>query len=249
MSTISPAADVIDNVRNEPNLKPAAEVAVKASKPYPGDSAEYRTARTALMTEEIELRRQIGRVAEMRRALPPGGEAGDYKFIDKDGKEHGLADLFGNHDTLVSYFWMYGPERERPCPMCTAFLNSLDAAARDLTQRVAVAVIGRSPVSRQLAFAVERGWRFLDFYQCVGDDFPTDYRGLRPNGEEWPQLDVWTRQGDTVRHFWGASEMDGTADPGQDAHNVPDPECLWSMLDLTPGGRGTDWYPKLEYGK
>lgn len=249
MSTISPAADVIDNVRNEPNLKPAAEVAVKASKPYPGDSAEYRTARTALMTEEIELRRQIGRVAEMRRALPPGGEAGDYKFIDKDGKEHGLADLFGNHDTLVSYFWMYGPERERPCPMCTAFLNSLDAAARDLTQRVAVAVIGRSPVSRQLAFAVERGWRFLDFYQCVGDDFPTDYRGLRPNGEEWPQLDVWTRQGDTVRHFWGASEMDGTADPGQDAHNVPDPECLWNMLDLTPGGRGTDWYPKLEYGK
>ena len=22
---------------------------------------------------------------------------------------------------------------------------------------------------------------------------------------------------------------------------------LWSILDLTPEGRGTDWYPKLEY--
>jgi predicted dithiol-disulfide oxidoreductase (DUF899 family) len=23
---------------------------------------------------------------------------------------------------------------------------------------------------------------------------------------------------------------------------------LWNILDLTPGGRGTDWYPKLDYG-
>lgn len=230
-------------------LVPAAELAEQASKPYPGDNDAYRAARTALLQEEIELRRHIWRVAEMRRALPPGGELGkDYRFLDKDGKDHGLADLFGRHDTLVSYFWMYGPQRERPCPMCTAFLDSFDAAARSLTQRVAVAVIGRSPVSRQLAFAIERGWRFLDFYQCVGDDFPTDYRGLHADGEEWPQLDVWTRQGATVRHFWGGSEMDGTADPGQDARNVPDPEALWNMLDLTPGGRGTDWYPKLSYG-
>jgi len=22
---------------------------------------------------------------------------------------------------------------------------------------------------------------------------------------------------------------------------------LWTVLDMTPGGRGTDWYPKLEY--
>ena len=136
---------------------PAIRLAHQSAKPYPNDSPDYRKARTSLLVEEIELRRHIGRVADMRRALPPGGEAGNYNFIDKDGSEHGLANLFGNHDSLISYFWMYGPERERPCPMCTAFLNSLDAAARDLTQRVSVAVIGRSPVSRQLAFAVERG--------------------------------------------------------------------------------------------
>ncbi len=70
-----------------------------------------------------------------------------------------LADLFDGHDTLVTYFWMYGPERERPCPMCTSLLGSFDIPARDLSQRVALAVIGRSPVARQLAFARERGWR------------------------------------------------------------------------------------------
>lgn len=231
-----------------PKLVPATELASRASKPYPGDSDHYRKARTALLEEEIELRRHIARVAELRRALPPGGEVSKpYRFLDQNGKEHALADLLGRHDTLISYFWMYGPQRERPCPMCTSFLDSLDAATRNLTQRVAIAILGRSPVSRQLAFAIERGWRFLSFYQCVGDEFPTDYRGLHADGQEWPQLDVWTRQGGVVRHFWGANEMNGTADPGEDARNVPDPEALWNMLDLTPGGRGTDWYPKLEY--
>lgn len=232
------------------DIVPAAQLARQASKPYPGDSDDYRKARTALLQEEIELRRHISRVAELRRALPPGGEVTrPYRFIDKDGKEHALGDLFGPHETLISYFWMFGPQRERPCPMCTTFLDALDAANRSLTQRVAVVVLGRSPVSRQLAFAIERGWRHLAFYQCVGDDFPTDYRGLHDGGEEWPQLDIWTRQGSQVRHFWGASEMDGTADPGQDARNVPDPEALWNMLDLTPGGRGTDWYPTLDGGR
>ena len=227
-------------------LKPAAELAAAASKPYPNDSDEYRRARTALLEEEIELRRHIERVAEQRRALPPGGEARDYRFQDANGRSVGLADLFGAHDTLLTYFWMYGPERERPCPMCTAFLGSLDVPARDLTQRVALAVLGRSPVARQLAFARERGWRNLPFYATVGDDFARDYRGLAPDGSEWPAFDVWVKRDGVVRHFWG-EEMGETSDPGQDPRGAPEPTPLWNLLDLTPGGRGTDWYPKLEY--
>jgi predicted dithiol-disulfide oxidoreductase (DUF899 family) len=37
------------------------------------------------------------------------------------------------------------------------------------------------------------------------------------------------------------------ADPGQDPGGAPGLDPLWLMLDLTPEGRGTDWYPKLEY--
>ena len=191
-------------------LTSATELAAAASRPYPNDSEDYRKARTALLAEEVELRRQIERVAAQRRALPPGGAARDYRFKDEDGKTLGLADLFGKHDTLVSYFWMYGPQRERPCPMCTSFLGSIDIPARDLAQRVAFAVIGRSPVERQLAFARERGWSNLKFYATVGDDFARDYRGLAADGQEWPALDVWTRDGGQVRHFWG-SELGGTA--------------------------------------
>jgi predicted dithiol-disulfide oxidoreductase (DUF899 family) len=228
------------------NLKPAAELAAAASKPYPNDSAGYRQARTRLLTEEIELRRHVERVAEMRRALPMGGQPPDYRFKDENGKAVAMADMFGAHDALVTYFWMYGPQRERPCPMCTAFLGSLDIPARDITQRMALAVLGRSPVERQLAFARERGWRNLKFFQTVGDDFARDYRGLAPDGSEWPALDVWVKRDGVVRHFWG-SEMGETSDPGQDPRGAPELEPLWNVLDLTPAGRAPDWYPKLEY--
>ncbi|MES2978772.1 MAG: DUF899 family protein [Pseudomonadota bacterium] len=226
-------------------LAPATDLAKAASRPYPNDSADYRKAREALLAEEIELRRHIERVAEQRRALPLGGEAGTYQFKDESGRTLVLADLFGSHDTLVTYFWMYGPQREKACPMCTAFLGSLDTPVRDISQRVSFAVIGRSPVERQLAYARERGWRNLKFFMC-GDDFARDYRGLAPDGSEWPALDVWVRRDCKVFHFWG-SEMGSTADPGQDARGAPDPTPLWNILDLTPGGRGSDWYPKLSY--
>ena len=227
---------------------PAAELAAKASKPFPSDSAEYRDARTRLLAEEIELRRHIQRVAALRRALPVGGEAKDYRFLDADGKDLGLADLFGRHGTLFSYFWMYGPERERPCPMCTSFVGSLDIPSRDIEQRIAIAIIGRSPVARQLAFARERGWSNLQFFQTVGDDFPRDYRGLNSEGREDPIVAVWQRRGDKVNLFWAAEGGADTADPGFDPHLAPDPTPLWTVLDWTPGGRGTNWYPKLDYG-
>ena len=229
------------------HLTPAAELAAKGSKPWPNESVEYRQARERLLAEEIELRRQIQRVAQHRRELPPGPVAKDYRFIDAQGNELRLIDLFGDHDTLFTYFWMYGPERERPCPMCTSFVGSLDIPAPDIEQRIAMAIIGRSPVARQLDFARERGWTHLDFYQTVSDDFAIDYGGLS-NGDEGAMVLVWQRDGDTVRLFWAPEGGEETADPGFDPHLAPDPTPLWNILDWTPEGRGTDWYPKLEYG-
>lgn len=37
------------------------------------------------------------------------------------------------------------------------------------------------------------------------------------------------------------------ADPGQDPRDTPDIAGLWSVLDLTPQGRGTAWYPRLSW--
>lgn len=230
------------------SLVPAAALAARASRPWPNEPPGYRPAREALLAEEIELRRHIARVAEQRRALPPGGEVPEgYRFLDREGRSLTLGDLFAGKDTLVLYVWMFGPQRERPCPMCTNLLGPLDANAADLEQQVALAVVARSPVERQEAFARTRGWRGLHFYQAVGDDFPSDYRGLAADGSEWPSLLVFTNRDGAIRLFWGG-EMDGnTMDPGQDPRGAPDLAPLWTMLDLTPSGRDPHWYPKLDY--
>lgn len=178
--------------------------------------------------------------------------ATDYRFKDMNGNEVGLADLFGSHNTLVTYFWMYGPDRERPCPMCTNLLGPLDANARDLAQRAALAVIGRSNVERQIAFARERGWQALKFYQSVGDDYALDFGGLDPkSGWEYPVLAVFRKEGGetnaAVRLFWKGEITDKMADEGKDPRGGPDFAPLWTVLDLTPEGRGETWYPKLQY--
>lgn len=229
-------------------LVPAAELAAKSQAPFPGESQAYSDARRALLEEEIEFRRHMTRLVAQRRALPDGPVIEkDYRFKDADGADVSLLDLFGDKDVLVSYFWMYGPQRERPCPMCTNWLGSVAGNAADIKQRVALKIFGRSPVARQVAFGLERGWRDLDFVQTAGDDYARDLGLLRDDGGEDPALVVFKRDGDKVRLFWASGMTLEMADPGQDPRDAPDIAALWSILDLTPGGRGTDWYPKLSY--
>ena len=133
--------------------------------------------------------------------------------------------------------------------MCTNWLGAVNGNAADIKQRVALKILGRSSVERQFAFAQERGWRDLDFVQTVGDDYASDLGVLKADGSEYPALTVFQRGGSKgeVRLFW-ASEMTGDmADPGQDPRDAPDIASLWSLLDLTPAGRGSGWYPKLRY--
>lgn len=82
-------------------LERAIELAARSTTRFPNESAEYRAARTALLAEEIELRRHIQAVAAQRRALPQGGEAKEYRFLDADGKNVGLLDMFGRHTSLL----------------------------------------------------------------------------------------------------------------------------------------------------
>src|SRR5260221_8521368 len=80
-------------------LIPAAQLARDNPVRIANESAEYRAARTALLAEEIELRRHIERVAAQRRSLPPGGAVtSDYHFQGEDGPTD-FAGLFGDKQT------------------------------------------------------------------------------------------------------------------------------------------------------
>ena len=226
-------------------LTPADQLAREHPLRVPGESAEYRCARTALLAEEIELRRHIERVAAQRRALPPGAEVtGDYRFMAEEGPTD-LAGLFGDKQTLITFNCMFGPQRQRPCPMCNNTLDAWDANARDIEQQAAFVVVARSPIERLLAWKQERGWKHLRLVSDLNDNFFTDYFGFESDGSETGGHNVFTRRDGVLRHFW-AAEME-TADPGQDPRGAPDPAPLWTALDMTPEGRPANWYPRLSY--
>jgi predicted dithiol-disulfide oxidoreductase (DUF899 family) len=227
-------------------LIPAQELAATNKAHFPNESAEYRAARNALLIQEIELRRQLERVASQRRALPPGGEIPeDFQLALESGPVR-FSSLFGDKDTLMIYSMMYGQQRTAPCPMCTSFLSAWNGVAANLRERVAIAVTARSPIERLIEYKYQRGFTNLPFVSDMSGKYTRTY--VNSEDADVPGFSVFSRHNGMIRHFY-SSEMSGTmADPGQDPRGGPDLDPLWLMLDLTPEGRGTDWYPKLDYG-
>ena len=132
--------------------------------------------------------------------------------------------------------------------MCTSLLSAWDGEVPDIEQRIAFAVIARSPIERLLGFKQERGWHHLPLYSDLSGEFSRDYHAVSPDGGDDAQFHIFTRRDGTIRHFWRAEMGFASADPGQDPRGAPDLMPLWTILDSTPEGRGTNWYPSLDYG-
>ena len=238
---------------------------------FPGESSEYRTARNRLLEQEIELRRAMETVAATRRRLPPGGTVPhDYVFHGQgpDGgpAEARLSELFApGNDSLVIYSMMFPrasdddspgpatgqtallPLAQSPCPSCTAFLDQLDGAAEHASQRIGIAVAGKAPVERILTFAAERGWRRLRVLSSAGTTYNRDYLAETADGSQQPMLNVFHRDGGTIRHFWGSELFYAPADPGQEPRHVGTIEPLWNLFDFTREGRPATWHEQFSY--
>ena len=225
-------------------LEPAVEQAARNPIRHPGESADFRAARQALLVEEIELKRHMERVAEQRRALPPGAVvAKNYEFVAEGGQTVTFEDLFGAHPTLAVYSFMYGPQRQNPCPMCTSHMGAYDHKIADLEQRMGIAFIARSPIERLVAFKAARGWKHLPVFSDMSGAYTRDW--VHPDDADFPAYNVFTRRDGTIRHFW--SEEMTEADPGQDPRCAIEMDALWLTLDSTPEGRDPNWRPRLSY--
>ncbi|WP_448611886.1 DUF899 family protein [Geodermatophilus sp. URMC 60] len=238
---------------------------------FPGESAEYRAARDRLLQQEIDLRRTMEDVAAARRRLPPGGPVPqDYVFrgLGADGApaDVRLSELFApGRNSLVVYSMMFprdpGDERpgpsggrtallpllQGPCPSCTALLDQLDGAAGHVAQRVDLVVVGKAPLEHMVGFAADRGWRRLRLLSSLGTTYNRDYFGETAEGHQRPMLNVFHREQQQIRHFWGSELLYAPTEPGQDPRHVGTIEPLWNLFDLIPDGRGTDWDEQLAY--
>jgi predicted dithiol-disulfide oxidoreductase (DUF899 family) len=238
---------------------------------FPGESADYRAARDRLLEQEIELRRATEAVAASRRVLPPGGPVPeDYVFQaagpDGAAADVKLSELFEpGKPSLVVYNFMFPrdpgdtspgpaigktallPLAEGPCPSCTALLDQLDGAAEHARQHVNFAVVAKTTLPRLLTFADERGWRRLRLLSSAAITYNRDYHGETAQGVQRPMLNVFRRDPDAIRHFWGSELLYAPTDGDQEPRHVGTLEPLWNLFDLTPEGRPNNWWEQLSY--
>src|SRR5262245_10107299 len=220
---------------------------------FPNETADYRAAREELLRAEIDLRKRVEDVAAMRRRLPVGGAVGEDYVFEEGGDGESvrrvrLSELFVRPEaSLLLYNFMYGPRMEAACPMCTSFLDALDGIAPHVMQRMNLSVVAKSPMPRIRAHARVRGWRHLRLLSSSGNTFNRDYAGENPDESQNPVLHVFVRRGPAVHHFYSTELAFAPTEPGQHPRHIDPVWPLWNLFDLTPEGRGKDWYPQLTY--
>lgn len=219
-------------------------------KKFPGESTQYRTQRNRLLSAEIELRQRIEDLGKMRSELPLGGKIKeDYTFRELNNdkeKDIKLSQLFEGHKTsLVIYSYMYGPKMENPCPACTSLIDGFNGTAKHITDRVNLAVVAKSPIKRIAEWAKTRNWDNIHLLSSENNSYNADYFAETQDGSQIPACNVFTKTPEGIFHFY-STELLYAPLQGHPRHmDLMWP--VWNLLDITPEGRGTDWFPKLSY--
>ena len=104
-----------------------------------------------------------------------------------------------------------------------------------------------SPISRIRDFARGRTWNHLRLLSSAHNTYNRDYHGENPEGGQLPSLNVFVRRGGKIHHFYCTELVFLPGDRGQNQRHIDMAWPLWNLLDFTPEGGGTDWFPKLAY--
>ena len=218
---------------------------------FPGESSAYRTARNELLQAEIDLRKQIERVAELRRNLPEGGLLKeDYIFEQRTPNQAHIqfSELFKpNKNSLVIYSFMYAPENDTPCPACTSILDALNGIAPHVQDKLNLAVVAKAPINKIHAWADKRNWTQLNLLSSNNNSYNNDYFAEQDDNAQIPAINVFNKTATGIYHFWNAELLYAPTEAGQHPRHADFIWPLWNMFDITPEGRGTEWFPKLAY--
>ena len=148
-----------------------------------GTQNEWQAARDELLEAEKELTRRGDELAEKRRELPWVPVEKDFRFETTTGTES-LVDLFEGRSQMLVYHFMFGPDYEAGCTVCSSIADNLNANALHLNAAdVTVLLVSRAPVDRLDAYRKRMGWDDLRWASTLGDDFNREL-GLLATEEE-----------------------------------------------------------------
>jgi predicted dithiol-disulfide oxidoreductase (DUF899 family) len=210
---------------------------------------EWIAARRRFLVKEKEFTRLRDELSRERRELPWEHVKKEYVFEGEQGKET-LAALFGKHNQLIVYHFMYAPDWEIGCRGCSFWADNFNGIVPHLNARdVSLVAVSRAPLQKLQAQARRFNWTFK-WVSSVGSDFNLDYNVSFPaealaRGEvfynyaaqkldrtDMPGISAFFRDGDQIYHSYSAYAR------GLDMLNT-----AYHYLDIAPKGRDEDGLP------
>jgi len=153
-----------------------------------GTQEEWQAARDELLAEEKELTRRNDELTRKRQDLPWVPVEEDYRFETVDGTKS-LADLSDGRSQLLIYHFMFGPDYEGGCPVCSSIADNLNPNAIHLAARdTKLMLVSRGPLEKLQAYRKRMGWS-LDWASTVGSDFNRNLGFLHTREELQPFLE------------------------------------------------------------
>ena len=124
------------------------------------DAQQWLQARLALLEREKEMSRLRDELTQMRRNLPWERVADEYTFVGPDGMES-LSGLFGECSQLIVYHFMFDPEWDEGCKICSLLGDHMDPLVVHLRHRdVTLVIASRAPLEKITAYRERMGWSF-----------------------------------------------------------------------------------------
>jgi predicted dithiol-disulfide oxidoreductase (DUF899 family) len=150
---------------------------------------EWDAARDELLKGEKDLTHMSDDLARRRRELPWTPVEKQYTFQTAGGPKT-LAELFEGRSQLVVYHFMFGPEYEFGCPVCSSIADSFDGVVSHLAARdVTMIAISRAPIDRLLGFRERMGWSFN-----WASSYETDFNWDWGHSQTREQVSEWADQ-------------------------------------------------------
>ena len=154
-----------------------------------GTQEEWQHERDQLLKEEKELTRRNEELARKRRELPWVPVEQDYSFETAEGTKS-LADLFDGRSQLMIYHFMFGPDYEAGCTVCSSIADTIDPNVAHLAARdVTMLLVSRAPLEKLQAYKQRMGWD-IEWVSTVGSEFNRELGFMHTDEELKPFLEV-----------------------------------------------------------
>ena len=135
---------------------------------------EWTAARNELLALEKEHTRRGDELARLRQELPWARIDKGYTFQTAAGPCT-LAELFAGRSQLVIYNFMFGPDYEAGCPVCSSIADSFNGVLEHLKARdVTMICVSRAPLEKLLAYRKRMDWDF-NWVSSYESDFNFDF--------------------------------------------------------------------------